>query len=72
MSDSKFYQKPESEMVYKEIEVPFEIIYMPEKNLDEVFIDDNKELVKRFLEEKKLKITPKNSFIEINLDQHFG
>jgi hypothetical protein len=72
MNNSEFYQKPDSELVYKEIEIPFEIIHMPNFNLDEVVIEENQQLVQKFLDENKIKVTPKKSFIEINLDQHFG
>jgi len=71
MNDSKLYQKPNSELVYQEFEVPFEIVHMPEFGVDEISINDNKKLVENFLGDNKVMITPKKSFIDVDLKQHF-
>ena len=65
-------QKPNIKSVIKEFEIPFEVIQIPNLENKAIEIDNNYDLVKKFMDDKKIKIMPKNSFIEIDLTEHFG
>jgi hypothetical protein len=71
MKETRLHQKPEAELIYKEFEIPFEIVEVPNFEFDEISIQDNKKLLENFIGDKKVMITPKNSFIDIDLNQHF-
>ena len=71
MKETRLHQKPEAELIYKEFEIPFEIVEVPNFEFDEISIQDNKKLLENFIGDKKVMITPKNSFIDIDLNQQF-
>lgn len=65
-------QKPNTKTVVKEFDIPFEIVQIPDFDQQSIKIDNNYDLIQKFMDDRKIKILPKNSFIEVDLTEHFG
>lgn len=64
--------KPNTKELFYEFEIPFEIIQVPDFQNQDIQIKDSLDIVKEVFEDKtKIKIMPKNSYIEVNFEEHF-